>query len=67
MHIRADKKDQLLLRQEMRPSDIQIIRDTAADLKTHPARILKAKMVREDIFRPLMVGPDGNASWGPFT
>jgi hypothetical protein len=29
-------------------------------------RILKAKMPREDIFRPLMVGPAGNASWGPF-
>jgi hypothetical protein len=29
-------------------------------------RILKAKMLREEIFRPLMVGPPGNASWGLF-
>jgi hypothetical protein len=30
-------------------------------------RILKAKMLREEIFRPLMLGPDGNATWGLFT
>ncbi|KAJ6573112.1 hypothetical protein DFH09DRAFT_1312375 [Mycena vulgaris] len=55
-HIRADKKNQLLLRTEMRPSDIQIIRDAAADSNTHPAGFLKAKMAREHIFKPLMVG-----------
>ncbi|KAJ7161895.1 hypothetical protein C8R43DRAFT_316048 [Mycena crocata] len=55
-HIRADKKNQLLLRTDMRPSDIQIIRDTAAGSNTHPARILKAKMAREQIFTPFAVG-----------
>ncbi|KAJ7914332.1 hypothetical protein B0H13DRAFT_1611638, partial [Mycena leptocephala] len=58
-HIRSDKKDQLLLRTDMRPSDVQIIRDAAADLDKLPAQILKAKMAREHIFKPLMVGPGG--------
>lgn len=57
-HIRADKKNQLLLRTEMRPSDIQIIRDVGADSDGIAARLLKAKMAREHIFRPLMVGED---------
>ncbi|KAJ6632099.1 hypothetical protein B0H10DRAFT_2426955 [Mycena sp. CBHHK59/15] len=35
-HIRADKKNQLLLRTEMRPSDIQIIRDAGADANSLP-------------------------------
>ncbi|KAJ7161913.1 armadillo-type protein [Mycena crocata] len=55
-HIRGDKKNQLLLRTDMRPSDIQIIRDTAANSNTHPTRILKAKMAREQIFTPFAVG-----------
>ncbi|KAJ7865954.1 hypothetical protein B0H13DRAFT_2352763 [Mycena leptocephala] len=29
-------------------------------------QILKAKTLREDIIRPLMVWPAGNPSWGPF-
>ncbi|KAJ6594919.1 hypothetical protein B0H19DRAFT_1057128 [Mycena capillaripes] len=64
-HFRADKKDQLLLRCPMRESDVQIIRDAAADSNTYPAQILKAKMAREDLFKPLMVGPDGRASRVP--
>jgi hypothetical protein len=43
----------------MRPSDVQIIRDAAADLDKLPAQILKAKMAREHIFKPLMVGLGG--------
>ncbi|KAJ7504839.1 hypothetical protein B0H11DRAFT_1979569 [Mycena galericulata] len=57
-HIRADKQDQLLLRTTMRPSDIQTIRDAGADATTYSASILRAKMVREHIFKPLMVGQD---------
>ncbi|KAJ7759627.1 hypothetical protein B0H16DRAFT_1720413 [Mycena metata] len=63
-HIRSDKQDQLLLRTEMRASDIQMIRDAGAESDTLPAQILRAKMAREHIFRPLMVGP-GGANWVP--
>ncbi|KAJ7457777.1 hypothetical protein FB451DRAFT_1372424 [Mycena latifolia] len=63
-HIRADKKNQLLLRTEMRPSDIQIIRDAAGDSPGLAAQLLKAKMSREHIFKPLMVG-DGFAGRMP--
>ncbi|KAJ6480469.1 hypothetical protein C8R47DRAFT_1135927 [Mycena vitilis] len=55
-HIRADKKDQLLLRTDMRPSDIQIMRDAANGATTIPGQILRAKMAREDIFKPVMAG-----------
>ncbi|KAJ6626094.1 hypothetical protein B0H10DRAFT_2000297 [Mycena sp. CBHHK59/15] len=57
-HIRADKKNQLLLRTEMRPTDIQIIRDAgmgSGDSDRVPVQILKEKMAREQIFRPLIV------------
>ncbi|KAJ7162487.1 hypothetical protein C8R46DRAFT_1353380 [Mycena filopes] len=59
IHIRSDKQDQLLLRTKMRPSDIQIIQDAAVGSQTSPAHILRLKMAREAIFRPLMVGPGG--------
>ncbi|KAJ7751100.1 hypothetical protein B0H16DRAFT_1724246 [Mycena metata] len=52
--IRADKKDQLLLRTEMRPLDIQIIRDAAAGSDSVPARILNAKLAREQIYKSLL-------------
>ncbi|KAJ7436877.1 hypothetical protein B0H11DRAFT_2108884 [Mycena galericulata] len=55
MHIRADKKDQLLLRTTLRPSDIQAIRDASANLATHSARVLRAKMARESIYTPLKI------------
>ncbi|KAJ7714031.1 hypothetical protein B0H14DRAFT_3523112 [Mycena olivaceomarginata] len=58
-HIRSDKKDQLLLRTEMRASDIQIIRDAGAERDTYPALILRAKMRRESIFKPFAVGDAG--------
>ncbi|KAJ6586345.1 hypothetical protein DFH09DRAFT_910769 [Mycena vulgaris] len=56
MHIRADKKNQLLLRTEMRPSDIQTIRDAAVNSDNLPARILKEKLAREQIFKSLVAG-----------
>ncbi|KAJ7140664.1 hypothetical protein C8R44DRAFT_866369 [Mycena epipterygia] len=57
-HIRADKKNQLLLRTDMRPSDIQIIRAAGTGSDRSAARILKAKMAREQIFTPVMVKQD---------
>ncbi|KAJ7712784.1 hypothetical protein B0H14DRAFT_677712, partial [Mycena olivaceomarginata] len=50
-HIRADKKNQLLLRTEMRPSDIQVIRDVAANSDSGPAMILNDKLAREKIYQ----------------
>ncbi|KAJ7238278.1 hypothetical protein B0H12DRAFT_1237955 [Mycena haematopus] len=60
-HIRSDKKDQLLLRTDMRASDMENIRDACAERDTYPARILRAKMGREAIFKPLAVGEAGAA------
>ncbi|KAJ6484856.1 hypothetical protein C8R45DRAFT_931297 [Mycena sanguinolenta] len=53
MHIRADTKNKLLLRTEMRPSDIQIIRNAAKNSQTVPAMILHAKIAREYIYQSL--------------
>jgi hypothetical protein len=50
-HIRADKNNQLLLRTKMRPSDIQVIRDVAANSDSVPAMILNDKLARETIYR----------------
>jgi hypothetical protein len=50
-HIRADKKNQLLLRTEMRPSDIQVIRDVAANSDSVPAMILNDKLAREKFYQ----------------
>ncbi|KAJ7508900.1 hypothetical protein B0H11DRAFT_2184612 [Mycena galericulata] len=50
-HIRADKKNQLLLRTEMRPSDIQVICDVAANSNSVPAMILNDKLAREKIYQ----------------
>ncbi|KAJ7263501.1 hypothetical protein C8J57DRAFT_1333682 [Mycena rebaudengoi] len=50
-HIRADKKNQLLLRTEMRPSDIQVIRDVAANSDSIPATILNDKLAREKVYQ----------------
>ncbi|KAJ7090468.1 hypothetical protein C8R44DRAFT_648243, partial [Mycena epipterygia] len=55
MHIRADKKDQLLLRTTLRPSDTQAIRDAAANVATHSAQVLRAKMARESIYTPFKI------------
>ncbi|KAJ6605321.1 hypothetical protein DFH09DRAFT_1353800 [Mycena vulgaris] len=52
-HIRADKNNQLLLRTEMRPSDIQIIRDAATNSNSVPAIILHAKIAREHIYKSI--------------
>ena len=59
-HIRADKKNTLRLRTDMRASDFKIIRDAGADAESVPAGLLRAKMAREDLYKPLMVG-DGFA------
>ncbi|KAK6977490.1 MYND-type domain-containing protein [Favolaschia claudopus] len=61
-HIRSDKKDQLLLRTPMRPSDIKIIHDAGAGVDTIAAQILSAKMRREKIFTYQKVGPEGTRS-----
>ncbi|KAJ6592366.1 hypothetical protein B0H19DRAFT_1245245 [Mycena capillaripes] len=50
-HIRADKKNQLLLRTDMRLSDIQVIRDVAANSDSVPAMILNDKLAREKIYQ----------------
>ncbi|KAJ7852240.1 hypothetical protein B0H13DRAFT_2398846 [Mycena leptocephala] len=52
-HIRADKSNQLLLRTEMRPSDIQIVRDAATNSNSVPAMILHAKIAREYIYESI--------------
>ncbi|KAJ7444042.1 hypothetical protein FB451DRAFT_1295019 [Mycena latifolia] len=63
-HIRADKKNTLHLRTDMRASDFQIIRDAGADVEGVPAKLLRAKMAREDLYKPVMVG-DGFAARVP--
>jgi hypothetical protein len=52
-HIRADKKNQLLLRTEMRPSDIQVIRDVAANSDSVPAMVLNDKLAREKSYQEM--------------
>jgi hypothetical protein len=52
-HIRADKKNQLLLRTEMRPSDIQVIRDVVANSDSVPARAMNEKLARENIYNSM--------------
>ncbi|KAF8139435.1 hypothetical protein K438DRAFT_1785668 [Mycena galopus ATCC 62051] len=54
-HIRADMNNQLLLRTEMRPSDIKLIRDVRAGSDSPPVKSLRAKMAREEIYRGLLV------------
>ncbi|KAJ7037626.1 hypothetical protein C8F04DRAFT_1232481 [Mycena alexandri] len=50
-HIRADKENQLLLRTEIRPSDVQVIRDVAANSNSVPAMMLNNKLAREKIYQ----------------
>jgi hypothetical protein len=52
-HIRADKKNQLLVRTEMRPFDIQVIRDAVANSNTAPTMALNEKLAREYIYKSL--------------
>ncbi|KAK7002187.1 hypothetical protein R3P38DRAFT_3041967 [Favolaschia claudopus] len=59
MHIRADKKNQLLLRAHMRPSDVQIIRDAGAGVDGRAANFMIDKMCRESVFTTLLAGPKG--------
>jgi hypothetical protein len=43
----------MLLRAQMRPTDIQVIRDAATDPKTAPAIMLLTKISREPIYQPM--------------
>ncbi|KAF7364396.1 hypothetical protein MSAN_01100300 [Mycena sanguinolenta] len=53
MHIRADKKNQLLLRTEMQPFDVQYIRRSATNFFGGPATTLNQKIAREAIYRSI--------------
>ncbi|KAF8217053.1 hypothetical protein K438DRAFT_1798218 [Mycena galopus ATCC 62051] len=48
--IRADTSNQMLLRTEMQPCDIQVIRDAAANFDSLPARLLNKRFEREAIY-----------------
>lgn len=52
--IRADTNNGLLLRTEMLPFDDNVIREASAGSNSRPAKILRAKMAREAMFRPLI-------------
>ncbi|KAF7373081.1 hypothetical protein MSAN_00515900 [Mycena sanguinolenta] len=52
-YIRADRKNKMLLRAQMRPADIQVIREAATNPKTVPAIMLLAKIAREPIYQPM--------------
>ncbi|KAG1888531.1 hypothetical protein F4604DRAFT_1644807 [Suillus subluteus] len=49
-HIRADKQNQLRLRTEMTEQDKEVIRAAGRNEDTFPARILKEKMQREQLY-----------------
>ncbi|KAJ7323584.1 hypothetical protein DFH08DRAFT_887440 [Mycena albidolilacea] len=52
-YIRADRKNKMLLRAQMRPADLQVIRDAVTDPKTAPAIMLLTKISREPIYQPM--------------
>ncbi|KAJ7031341.1 hypothetical protein C8F04DRAFT_1262950 [Mycena alexandri] len=52
-YIRRDKDDTMLLRTKMRASDVKVIRDVKAGSISDAAEVLRAKMRREEIFKPL--------------
>ncbi|KAJ6455143.1 hypothetical protein C8R45DRAFT_881705 [Mycena sanguinolenta] len=52
-YIRADRKNKMLLRAQMRPADIQVIREAATDPITVPAIMLLTKIAREPIYLPM--------------
>ncbi|KAJ6463663.1 hypothetical protein DFH09DRAFT_1295779 [Mycena vulgaris] len=52
--VRNDTKNDMFLRTEMRPSDIKVIRDAGAGSESFNALILRDKMEREAIFKPLV-------------
>jgi hypothetical protein len=49
-HIRADLRDQLLLRAPMRLLDKEMIRDAGRIKDTHPSQALRLKMAREGVY-----------------
>jgi hypothetical protein len=54
-HIRADKKNRLLLRTEILEEDAQVIRDAAAKADKRAAQLLRRRMARERIFQPVVL------------
>ncbi|KAJ7641100.1 hypothetical protein FB45DRAFT_1021873 [Roridomyces roridus] len=61
-HIRADKKNQLLLRTALRPSDLQAIRDAAANRSTRSAQVIRTKMARDSLYQPVHISEDGTTT-----
>ncbi|KAJ7610132.1 hypothetical protein FB45DRAFT_1122046 [Roridomyces roridus] len=55
----ADKENQLLLRTALRPFDLQLIRDAAANRDTHPAHAIRTKIARENIYKLVVIENDG--------
>ncbi|KAJ6448642.1 hypothetical protein C8R45DRAFT_1132851 [Mycena sanguinolenta] len=51
--IRSDTNDQFRLRTELRPSDIQVLRDAAVDSDHVQAMLLHAKIAREHIYQSI--------------
>ncbi|KAJ7031371.1 hypothetical protein C8F04DRAFT_1262975 [Mycena alexandri] len=52
-YIRRDKDNTMLLRTKMRASDVKLIRDVKAGSTSDAVEFLRAKMRREEIFKPL--------------
>lgn len=58
-HIRSDTHNQLMLRAEMRQSDIDVVRDTGkGKVDREAVRLLKAKVDRDPAYR-LIIFPFG--------
>ncbi|KAF7292590.1 MYND-type domain-containing protein [Mycena indigotica] len=58
MHIRADKKNQYMLRTEIQESDLKTIRNAAlhaSDDEPRPVQLLRVKMEKEDIYNPFVM------------
>ncbi|KAJ7449252.1 hypothetical protein FB451DRAFT_754747 [Mycena latifolia] len=56
LRIREDRDNKLLLRTEMRPSDVKLIWDTKKPRSAHslPVQLFMAKMAREQVFKPII-------------
>ncbi|KAJ6465915.1 hypothetical protein C8R47DRAFT_1326374 [Mycena vitilis] len=65
-HIRADKRDRLLLRTRMVDEDVQVIRDAATDGGERAALLLRRRMARERIFHPVIQVVDGGSVPGKY-
>ncbi|KAJ7214977.1 hypothetical protein GGX14DRAFT_443524 [Mycena pura] len=56
-HVRDDHKNQLRLRTQMQPADVQVIRDAAGNVDTPAARLLRAKIAPDPAYCRWLVGP----------